>query len=478
MASDRWVVVDDTDPSIVYSGPWFLDSSGSQDNVGNFGPPYLETLHGTSADGSVSFEFNGASFHLVLLNHHSPTTPTPVGTAVEVWGTNANLNTTNPDPTLQCFIDDASIGRDTPFAFAENNWRLCAQTGLEDGLHKLSIQVKVQSPAKTFWLDQIRYIPSPTLLLDNRTIMIDNTDPAVQFDANWSKLGGTANITTKQNSIAQVQFIGGYWSARARLPTFTENSLSQGTSISWFAFIPMEWPHSGAQGAWSIDGGQDNQFLLKGLPADATTTVYNQLYFTTPELEATSHTLAVKFLGTNETTPLCLDYLYVKNGTFTHSSTPGTSGTSGTSGPGQPSPSDSGSVGGDTTGGTSMGTPVGAIVGGVLGGLALLLLIAAAFIFYRRRRASQRTEGSAASLTRYSSTTQSMLYQDEPHNHSYDPYASSNMAQTEPPCSPPLLSPQSTTFPTDPPASGLPRKLRNEVENGYAVYRISNPSYS
>jgi len=54
----RWILVDDTDPRIQYSGPWFLDR-GSQDNLGNFGIPYQSTLHGINTDGSFSYDFRG-----------------------------------------------------------------------------------------------------------------------------------------------------------------------------------------------------------------------------------------------------------------------------------------------------------------------------------------------------------------------------------------------------------------------------------
>jgi len=57
MAS-RWVVVDDTDADIAYTGPWFQDQ-GSQDTAGNFGPTYKSTLHGANDNASLSFAFNG-----------------------------------------------------------------------------------------------------------------------------------------------------------------------------------------------------------------------------------------------------------------------------------------------------------------------------------------------------------------------------------------------------------------------------------
>lgn len=73
MAPDRWVVLDDTSPDIKYNGSWFSDF-GSQDQIGNYGPPYLYTLHGTTVDGTVEFEFNGSS----LICTYTPLTPMDV----------------------------------------------------------------------------------------------------------------------------------------------------------------------------------------------------------------------------------------------------------------------------------------------------------------------------------------------------------------------------------------------------------------
>ena len=56
--------MDDVDSQIQYTGPWFPDQ-GSQDSVGNFGPPYLSTMHGTKSNASLSFAFQGVSFSLV-----------------------------------------------------------------------------------------------------------------------------------------------------------------------------------------------------------------------------------------------------------------------------------------------------------------------------------------------------------------------------------------------------------------------------
>jgi hypothetical protein len=63
----RWVIVDDMDSRIQYSGPWFGDK-GSQDSVGPSGPAYQSTLHGTLANASLEFAYHGECDY-VLLKH-------------------------------------------------------------------------------------------------------------------------------------------------------------------------------------------------------------------------------------------------------------------------------------------------------------------------------------------------------------------------------------------------------------------------
>lgn len=62
----RQVIVDDTDEDIKYQGfGWFLDN-GTQDPVGNFGPTFQSTSHGTKSNGSLSLSFSGQSDHFFL----------------------------------------------------------------------------------------------------------------------------------------------------------------------------------------------------------------------------------------------------------------------------------------------------------------------------------------------------------------------------------------------------------------------------
>ena len=56
--SNRVVLVDDTDPNIQYSGPWFT-AQNSELDIGTNGPPFQNTLHGVDVSASFSYSFSG-----------------------------------------------------------------------------------------------------------------------------------------------------------------------------------------------------------------------------------------------------------------------------------------------------------------------------------------------------------------------------------------------------------------------------------
>ncbi|KAG6905947.1 hypothetical protein DXG01_016749 [Tephrocybe rancida] len=344
MGSPRQVVIDDTNSQLHYSGQnWFRDL-GSQDNVGNFGPTYQKTSHGTTGNDSISFPF--------------------VGTSVTVLGTThlAKIsNATKFDPSWECFVDKVSIGSTTPFQFPENNWELCSWATLNDGPHEITINVT--TTGNTFWLDYITYTPSAAASYEKAVLRVENSDPAILYGAGWSALGGTANQTTAKGSQATFNFVG--------------------TSITWVGFIPTEYPHSSAVGTFSIDGGVAVNFKLNGLSATDTITFYNQAFFTTPDLIPGPHSIIVTYNGgTGAATPLTLDYILLTN-----ISIPAVAGPTLAS----PSPSST-AISSPLSNGTQTRhskTPIGTIVGGVVGGLAIIALLLFIFWWRRRMRASQ-----------------------------------------------------------------------------------------
>lgn len=58
LSSGVYIMVDDTDPEILYDGPWSQDF-GSTDSIGNAGSTYNHTTHVIRNNGSLSFTFTG-----------------------------------------------------------------------------------------------------------------------------------------------------------------------------------------------------------------------------------------------------------------------------------------------------------------------------------------------------------------------------------------------------------------------------------
>ena len=123
-------------------------------------------------------------------------------------------------------------------------------------------------------------------------------------------------------------------------------------------------PRAPSSATYSIDGAASVPFSIpayldnfRGLPSNASRV--GVPFFETATLPYGSHTLAITYLGSNETVPLALDYFVVNHG----------SGSS------------------DTGKG---GTNSGAVIGGLVGGAALVTLGAAFFLRRKRQADSHR----------------------------------------------------------------------------------------
>ena len=204
----RRLLVDDTNPNIQYSGPWFT-AQNTQLNTGNLGPPFQNTLHGVNISASFSYSFSGMSRWLVCFIALSLVFGRFSGSEVIVLGTSITTNASGTqDPTWECFVDNISIGWNlSAGARTENHWVFCQSGLLPDGPHVLSTNVTVLRQ-QTFWFDQIQYVPSSNVPLDNSTVMIDSTDPAVQYSSGWTELDGIVNLTKAAGSTVTFQFFG------------------------------------------------------------------------------------------------------------------------------------------------------------------------------------------------------------------------------------------------------------------------------
>jgi hypothetical protein len=185
------VIIDDADPSIQYSGPWFEVGypqiaefqAGGNLNLGlPLGDPFQNTLHGVNATANFSFPFNGMSrlfiFNALFLSSFS-------GSRVYVYGTSiVTTNASGTHSTWECFIDNIRISRFPAPSTSQNNWILCGADQVQDGPHLLTVKANV-SNQQTFWLDQIQYAPSASVSLNDSILRIDSSDPAIQYSNGW-----------------------------------------------------------------------------------------------------------------------------------------------------------------------------------------------------------------------------------------------------------------------------------------------------
>jgi hypothetical protein len=208
----KLIIIDDTNTNIQYSGPWFITSQNSQLNIGNLGPPFQNTLHGVNNNANFSYSFSGMSMlfvcfippSLLVFGRFSGSQVIVLGTRITTNASDSQLG----DPSWECFIDNISIGR---YVFSGgtndlNSWVLC-KSDLLDGPHVLSIKITVLQQ-QTFWLDQIQYLPSSNVPLDNATLRVDSSDAAVQYSSGWGELNGIVNSTQTAGSTITYEFVG------------------------------------------------------------------------------------------------------------------------------------------------------------------------------------------------------------------------------------------------------------------------------
>ncbi|KAF8969618.1 hypothetical protein BDZ97DRAFT_209852 [Flammula alnicola] len=338
------IQVDDTDLNINYSGSWF--NATTHDDQGQFGYPFLGTLHGTASNASFSYAFNASSVIVVgsLLANFEPAT----------W---------------ECFVDGVKIPSGQ-FTNPVNYFPLCQQT-LLDGPHVLIINATATED-RIFWFDYIRYFPSATAVLDDGYTHISSNDPQVQYGPGWELLPvvmpGLGNITTQTRSTLSLLF--------------------NGTSLTWYGFRIRDpsVATAAATATYTIDEQPPITFAWVG---PSNTSAFNQVFFETGQLLPGQHKLDVVYLGNPQTAPLALHYFVVQiNPTsplnVTASSIPPISSPPITkaSASAQKIPN------------------VAGIVGGTIAGAALCVIVALLIAVIRLRRRSERMRyGLATSST-------------------------------------------------------------------------------
>ncbi|KXN90406.1 hypothetical protein AN958_04275 [Leucoagaricus sp. SymC.cos] len=361
----RWAMVDDSDPSIHYSAGW-VEEVGTQQIFSDYGIPYLSTLHRIPQKGSLSFGYHGECCQVVHLSISTSLNrvdfPCVTGSSIWAWGFDPGNATARA--SWNCSVDGLRIPS-APFSnIPRNNNLLCWDNGLlagpnAMGPHTLTIDVAPTSSSSSFWIDWIQYTPQSGFVFDapnnqrETSMLVDNTDPMIQFDNNWLPwLNGQAAITSKIQSEATINF--------------------NGTALSWYGVLQPEIFSGIGQGSYSVDGRSSVSFSWYLDPQASNKTF--QHFFTTSDLPLGPHQAVVEYLGPT-TSPLILDYLIIHNASLVQSTS-------------SPSPSDSTT----SSANPSSGIPFGAIVGGVIGGIAAILAVLMFLLWRRRRRGHRRSQ--------------------------------------------------------------------------------------
>ncbi|KAJ2926125.1 hypothetical protein H1R20_g10966, partial [Candolleomyces eurysporus] len=443
----RWVIIDDRDSRISYSGDWTATSGADFNNKGNFGQVYSNTLHASNAEGaSFNFRFNG--------------------NAARIMGTNdLVLRDGVADIDWDCTLDGRTVSRENYFPYTENNWVFCSFSNLVAGAHTIGVRVKTSG--RSFLFDQIQYRPSGTV--EGEVVAATRDDADLQYSSGWGPLANVAHNTMVRGSTATFRFTGEFNAFfRVASDTVLILVLIIGTGVSLWAMFPKELPRNPGDATYTLDGGSAVSFTI---PGGGDISHYNRRIFGISGLSRGTHSITLQYTSTGGSTPLVIGQFLIEGGTNLRAPAPGsgsgptTDGTTssptsrasdatttplpttglpdivpgaselsslatsvasanvpgqtdqtatavtggnsnggGAAAPGDSNSSLSGNGGGngDQVGTTSTKsqTPVGAIVGAILGVLFLIILVLGLIWYRRRRRIRLQNDFSEFSMTR------------------------------------------------------------------------------
>ncbi|KDR71379.1 hypothetical protein GALMADRAFT_144059 [Galerina marginata CBS 339.88] len=332
MATDtRQIVVDDTDPTIHYNGPWFLATGATNNSV--YGKPFGNTLHGVNVNASFSYTFRGSQL-------------TVFGT-VDAGG--------DIDPSWACFIDGQRIVTGWLPVLPANNVELCENSAMSDALHTLTVQVTVTNSSKTFWFDSFQYVPVVNAPSDNVTVVVTHSDASILYGPGWGMIyDGTS--TQLLGTKVTLEFIG--------------------DQVTWFG-MRMNTSLAPTSATYSIDGATPISFPLAKPSPSLPDPSFNQIIFQTGKLSLGKHRLEVFYGGNAQSIPLSLEAFIIRNATVVSSSPNNTFGVGPTDLPPNSAP--------------KMKPKIGLVIGGVFG-TVIIISVLLFLLHYRRPRRKPRIE--------------------------------------------------------------------------------------
>ena len=88
-----------------------------------------------------------------------------------------------------------------------NSVILCDSSTIPDGFHQVDVAVTTSGP--TFYFDYAVYDPSPTVSLSDAVILVDNTDPGLDFaGSGWTRYANLWPMTRNEGDQITLHFYG------------------------------------------------------------------------------------------------------------------------------------------------------------------------------------------------------------------------------------------------------------------------------
>ncbi|KAJ8081311.1 hypothetical protein PM082_007146 [Marasmius tenuissimus] len=348
----RRIVVDDTDPRVIYdSGAWNLDASTFSD-FGVFGDPYNRTMSGTnSPKAGFTFHFEGDFIQIKGAKDNRNMS------SQKTIESNSTFDSMDSLPKYTCQVDGffvPAIGY-RPLVYEITNNVLCEADRLSKGPHTLTMNITLDDPnAQIFWLDSIEYAYLEGTDLSKEVVKIDGSD---SISCVYHNQTGSWHNDPGSNLFNGTGVTGASMSFKFN-----------GSSVSVYTFNEGSETELGrASGRYYIDNSGDTTFDIPGsktLPFNQNNRSdwLNQHLFTSNKVKGEQeHEMVITYTGvqsaSNSAQWLLIDYFYVTGASSTVETQ------------------------------TSSKTPIGAIVGGAVGGTIVILgLLGLVWLFMRRRR--------------------------------------------------------------------------------------------
>ncbi|KAH9483341.1 hypothetical protein JR316_0005447 [Psilocybe cubensis] len=322
------VIIDDSDPSVVYEeGKWVTDTSSLNYTVN--GRPFNNTVHTT---------FQRAFFTITFQ-----------GNEIDLWGLSSSPDVWVDHPD----VEDARLASDIPY-----NGSLYGVSTVPVSNWSPTFGVRAaprEQPRFRFCVGYYQSVGWVSGTIYSLRVTVNGTeDNPVSFD--FARFAPAGFSKPEEMTTGVMEYIfhsnGGYGGNNEAHPEDWENPYLfnittsdapytfnfTGTSVAGLGGNGINDSHIPAMASYSIDGGDPANFTVNNLATSVLNTIKGQTIFQTHQVPPGDHSIKIVYHGNSTTTPLSLSSLLVTGAQRILSVDPPPPGQSSSSMVPQPSP--------------------------------------------------------------------------------------------------------------------------------------------